>query len=424
MLEPTIHLRQNLGSRLFINVMRKLFWLLLALPVFVQAQPGQYGTGFKTYVSGSTTAFTDSIRFRGDGVVSVTVNGKEILISAAGVPVGSVDSTSIVNLSVAATDLVNGAVLNAKIANSAVDSNKVKAANITSTDIKDGEVLNADLATGAITVNKFASSVYPAIRGKVGWTSNGTITQDTLTTRIELGGTDNTSFKVFNAGNDTVAILPGGVDSKYVLWLKNGTNRIFAVDSVGYIYSQAHTQVGSGNMIIGDATLTSELQFNSAGNFVYNNWQKKPDYLEFLGGALKETAAAGASDTTQNYIPVKAFSVDDTATFDFGTSKRFASIDSIVVIAYANTATSNVVFNCQIRQIQIGGAIAGAFNASSSKTIATGTATTLRQWSFTSFGSVTANVASDIVGKIYRTTGGTGGDVFVRRVRIYGVGLK
>jgi hypothetical protein len=150
----------------------------------------------------------------------------------------------------------------------------------------------------------------------------------------------------------------------------------------------------------------------------------KPDMLEFLGGALQATSAAGASDTTDKYMPVKAFSVGDTATFDISTSKRFVSLDSIVVLAYSNTATSNVVFNAQVRQVQVGGKISGSFNASSSKTIATGTAGTLKQWSFTSFGSLTAGVYSNIVGKIFRTAGGTGGDVFVVKVLVYGVGLR
>jgi hypothetical protein len=49
---------------------------------------------------------------------------------------------------------------------------------------------------------------------------------------------------------------------------------------------------------------------------------------------------------------------------------------------------------------------------------------TMRQWSLTSFGSLTASAPSMLRGKVYRTAGGTGGDVFVTRVLIYGVGLR
>lgn len=373
--------------------MRKsILFFLLGLSGIANAQWGQNSVRFYWSKQGSASQ-TDSIRFIQGSGATLTQSGNTLTIASAP-GAGSVDSLNIVNLSVAATDIVNGAILNSKYAN------------------------------GSITTNKFSTTVYPAIRGKVGWTSNGTITSDTVTTRIEWGGAPNTSVKIFDADGDTVSTLPQGVATKYVWLYKDGATILAAVDSLGYLYSQVLDQISSGNMIIGNASLTTELQFNSAGNFTYNNWLKAPDMLEFLGGALKETPTTGASDTTANYMPLKAFSVGDTATFDFSTGKRFTTLDSIVVLAYSNTATSSVVFNCQIRQVQIGGAIAGAFNASSAKTIATGTAGTLRQWSFTSFGSVTASVYSQIVGKIFRTAGGTGGDVFVTRVLLYGIGLR
>lgn len=334
--------------------MRKL--LILFLLGFVLPASAQWGSGglFRFYVSGTALPLTDSARvIAGTGMV-ITKSGNQITFSStATAPAGSVDSLSIINLSVASTDLVNLSVLNGKIAN------------------------------GAITVNKFASSVYPAIRGKVGWTSNGTITSDTVTTRIEWGGTANTSVKAFDADNDSVNIRP---QNDYPLEVKDATTRLFGVDSTGWVY--------------------------------------KSDMLEFLGGALQATTSNGASDTTANYMPMKAFSVGDTATFDIFLSKRFASLDSIVVYAYSNTATSAVVFNCGVRQTAVGDAIAGAFNTAATKTISTGTAGTLRQWSLTSFGSLTASTPSMLRGKIYRTAGGTGGDVFVNRVLIYGVGLR
>lgn len=393
--------------------MRKLTLIfLIGLTGIANAQWGSGGL-FRFYASGTAVPLTDSVRvIAGTGMV-ITKSGNQITFASTAVaPAGSVDSTSIVNVSVAATDLVNGSILNAKI------------------------------ASGAITVNKFATSVYPAICGKVGWTSNGTITADTLTTRIEWGGPSNTTVKIFTPGGDTTTISPAALN---VISLKDGST-VLAVpaDSLGRIISGGQAAAnatialdGSGSepalkLQASDGDLTQistntsdQMAFTGAsGNYTFDNWQSKPDMLEFLGGALKETAAAGASDTTANYIPLKAFSVSDTATFDIFLSKRFASLDSIVVYAYSNTATSAVVFNCGVRQTAVGGTIAGAFNAAATKTISTGTAGTLRQWSMTSFGSLTASTPSMLVGKIYRTAGGTGGDVFVTRVLIYGVGLR
>lgn len=221
-------------------------------------------------------------------------------------------------------------------------------------------------------------------RANTGWTAQGgLIAKDTVVARIEWGGTANASVKSFDADNDSVIVKP---QTEYPLEIKDSTTRLFGVDSTGFVY--------------------------------------KSDMLEFLGGALQATTAAGASDTTANYMPMKAFSVGDIATFDIFLSKRFASLDSIVVYAYSNTATSAVVFNCAVRQTAVGDAIAGAFNTAATKTISTGTAGTMRQWSMTSFGSLTASTPSMLRGKVYRTAGGTGGDIFVNRVLIYGVGLR
>lgn len=395
---------------------------LLFLLGFAFTAQAQWGSGVFRLIAGS-------------GVTLSYSNGAYTISSS--VAAGTVDSSSIVNVSVAATDLVNSSILNAKIAN------------------------------GAVTVNKFASSVYPAIRQNIGWTSNGTITADTVTTRIEWGGTPNTTIKIFDADGDTVIINPQNLN---MITLKDGSTVLAVLDSVGNIVSGG---IAGGNTTVAmqpagsqplvrlkatdgdevDLTITTSDQmkfdeatggyyFEDSGIIIgsptgghigagtsnatgyYTNGFPVGGMLEFLGGALKETPTTGASDTTANYMPMKAFSVGDTATFDIFLSKRFASLDSIVVYAYANTATSAVVFNCGVRQTAVGGAIAGAFNTAATKTISTGTAGTLRQWSLTSFGSLTASTPSMLRGKIYRTAGGTGGDVFVNRVLIYGVGLR
>lgn len=265
------------------------------------------------------------------------------------------------------------------------------------------------------------------------WYVSGTATPVTDSLRFKftgavtgaLSGRELTINSTVAAGTvDSVAIVNASVAATDLVdaSILNAKIAPSAVDSTKIKASHVtSTDIKDGEVLTADLAASA---VTSAKIATLTGFLTQPDMIEFLGGALKETAASGASDTTQNYMPLKNFSVGDTATFDFSTSKRFVSLDSIVVIAYSNNATSAVVFNCQIRQVQIGGTIAGAFNASSAKTITTSTAGTLRQWSFTSFGSVTAAVYSHIVGKIYRTAGGTGGDIPVERVLIYGVGLR
>lgn len=390
--------------------MRKLTLLFLfGLAVSANAQWGSGGL-FRFYASGTAAPLTDSVRvIAGTGVV-ITKSANQLTFSSTAVaPAGSVDSTSAV----------------------------------------DGGLINADLRVSTLTAGRTTPTFLTTLAGG----GASIIKQRTASSwefkRLKgaiVGGAG--TINITDATDSLVLDISSGVQA-YSGWTKATTTRIQPVtltDTVRVnrfrlgVSSTAGNILkatdASGNIVLGTAdstgitdsgVTTADIRTRAVTSVKIANltdFLSKPDMLEFLGGALKETAAAGASDTTQNYIPVKAFSVNDTATFDLSTSKRFASLDSIVVIAYANTATSNVVFNCQIKQVQIGGAVAGAFNASSSKTIATGTAGTLRQWSFTSFGSVTASVFSEIIGKVYRTSGGTGGDVFVRRVLVYGVGLR
>lgn len=324
-------------------------------------------------------------------------------------------------------------------------SSSVVAGTVDSISAVDGGLINADLRVSTITAGKTTPTFITNITGG-GISLMKQRTSSSWEFKKLVGSTGNTY--ITDAG-DSVRIDVQAAAQAYSGWSKPTSTRMqpttltdtvrvnrFRLGVSSTAGNVLKTTDTSGNIVLGTAdstgitdggVTTGDIRtraVTSAKIAALTEFLTKPDMLEFLGGALKETPTTGASDTTANYMPLKAFSVGDTATFDLSTSKRFASLDSIVVLAYANTTTSSVVFNCQIRQVQIGGAIAGAFNASSSKTIATGTAGTLRQWSFTSFGSVTASVYSQIVGKIFRTAGGTGGDVFVTRVLLYGVGLR
>lgn len=187
----------------------KLFFILfilvilavIFLPFTAQAQWGSGGGGTFRWNKSGATQKTDSLRFIQGANVTLTQSGNAITIASSG-GAGVTDSTTITDLSVAATDLVNLSILNGKIAN------------------------------GAITVNKFATSVYPAIRGKIGWSTNGTITVDTLVTRIEWGGTANTSHKWFDADNDSVVFRPQNLN---VIEYKDATTSLFLVDSTGQV---------------------------------------------------------------------------------------------------------------------------------------------------------------------------------------------
>ena len=350
---------------------------LLFLLAFSLPASAQWGSGglFRFYVSGTAAPLTDSARvIAGTGMV-ITKSANQITFSStATAPAGSVDSTSIVNVSVAATDIVNGAILYAKLGTGVVDSVKAK----------DGGLIQADLRVSTLD-----------------------------SSRIAPGGIAQSDIRV--SALDSSRIAPSGLTQADV--------RVSAFDS-SRIAPSSLTTDDYRNSSVSAAKILKSDAFSWSGAHTHTAFQTAPDMLEFLGGALQATPTTGASDTTANYMPMKAFSVGDTATFDIFLSKRFASLDSIVVYAYSNTATSAVVFNCGVRQSAVGDAIAGAFNAAATKTISTGTAGTLRQWSMTSFGSLTASTPSMLRGKIYRTAGGTGGDIFVNRVLIYGVGLR
>lgn len=355
----------------------------------------------------------NAIRVLAGSGVTVTYNNGDYTISSS-VVAGTVDSLSIVNVSVAATDLVNGSVLYAKLGTGVVDSVKAKDGGLINADLRVSTLDSSRIAPSGLTQSDVRVSAFDSSRVAPSGLTQSDIRVSALdSSRVAPSGLTQSDVRV--SAFDSSRVAPSGLTQADI--------RVSALDS-SRIAPNGLTTGDYRNSSVSAAKILKSDAFSWSGAHTHTAFQTAPDLLEFLGGALQATTSAGASDTTANYMPMKAFSVNDTATFDIFLSKRFTALDSIVVYAYSNTATSAVVFNCGVRQTAVGDAIAGAFNAAATKTISTGTAGTLRQWSMTSFGSLTASTPSMLRGKIYRTAGGTGGDVFVNRVLIYGVGLR
>lgn len=178
---------------------------------------------------------------------------------------------------------------------------------------------------------------------------------------------------------------------------------------------------------IGASEIDETANINWTGTHTFDDFVKKADMLEFLGAGLEETVAAGAADSTVHYMPCKMFSLSDTAVFDFSTSKRFASLDSIIILGGTiSTLGDSAAFSVQVKQTQLSGAYTGAFNAAAIDSSDLGAGNVQRFWRFASFGSVTASVRSTIRVKAWRSacTNNTGSDVYVERVLIYGIGLR
>ncbi len=202
------------------------------------------------------------------------------------------------------------------------------------------------------------------------------------------------------------------------LKMPSGTSgHVLTINSAGNVTTAA----------AGAASIDQTANYNWTGTHTFDDFVKKADMLEYLGDALKATAAVGVSDTTAFYIPMKLFSTSDSATIDFSTSKRFASLDSIIILGGTiSTLGDSAAFSVQVKQTVLSGAYSGAFNAAAIDSSDLGAGNVQRFWRFTSFGSLTANARSTIRVKIWRSacTNNTGSDVYAERVLIYGVGLR
>lgn len=185
--------------------------------------------------------------------------------------------------------------------------------------------------------------------------------------------------------------------------------------------------VGNISAAAGGGGIIASSNVDWTGTHTFDDFIKKADMLEFFGTGLQATSAAGASDSVVFYMPMKLFSLSDSAVCDFSTSKRFASLDSIIILGGTVSALGDsAAFSVQIKQTVLSGAYAGAFNAAAIDSSDLGAGNVQRFWRFTSFGSVTASVRSTIRAKIWRSacTNNTGSDVYVERILIYGVGLR
>lgn len=194
---------------------------------------------------------------------------------------------------------------------------------------------------------------------------------------------------------------------------------------------QIWSTVARGASLPANVPRSGYLFFRTSDNVLHvsdgSAWtMTKPLLLDFLGQGLVATTASGASDSTAFYIPMKMFSLSDTATFDFGVADRFVQLDSIVIVGGTISATGDsAALSLQLKQTLIDGGYAGAFGTAKIDTIDLGTGNIRREWRFTSLGSFT-DERSTLRGKVWRSacTNNAAADVFVERVLIYGRGLR
>lgn len=171
---------------------------------------------------------------------------------------------------------------------------------------------------------------------------------------------------------------------------------------------------------IGASEIDETANVDWTGTHTFDDFIKKADMLDFLGGALK-----GATDTTAYGVASKRFATNDSAFFDFAVSKRFTTLDSIVIFATTVLTTGDsVAFSLRVKKIAIDASVSAAFNAATIDTVDMGAGVVLKRFVYTSFGSLGAGVG-EIVGYIKKTTCTNNmPQAIIRRVLFYGVGLR
>jgi hypothetical protein len=235
------------------------------------------------------------------------------------------------------------------------------------------------------------------------------------------------------SGNDdtlevTNATLSNPSTNVFRITIPTALDSLSDVDISGATTSDILMRRSNGTWV--DTSATSSLTSNNytwTGTHTFNNFITTPNFLEYLGGALEATSSNGSTDTTAFYIPMELFSLSDTATIDFSTSARFASLDSIVILGGTISATGDsAALSVQIKQTVEGGSYTGAFNTAAIDSSDLGAGSVQVAWRFTSFGSLTTSVRSTLRAKIWRSscTNDATADVFIERVLIYGVGLR
>lgn len=145
-------------------------------------------------------------------------------------------------------------------------------------------------------------------------------------------------------------------------------------------------------------------------------------YIESLAATWAVTPVNGAKDTTVYYIPMKSFSLNDTASANFFFPKYASAIDSVILLGGTiSNYGDSAAFNIRIKSISVGSNYNAAFNAGKKDTTDLGAANTVVKWKYfgSALGSVTPNTT--IVMKIWRVDclNNTGSDVYLEKAIIY-----
>lgn len=153
-------------------------------------------------------------------------------------------------------------------------------------------------------------------RGNVGWTAQGgLIAADTVTKRIEWGGTANASVKIFDADGDSVILKPqqnnGG------LLLKDGSTTLAALDSAGR-FTSGPSYTGNGSVTLDAATAEPRVYWQASDGDIATATVTTSDQISFggaSGGYLFDADAiwsAGTLDASSTMAGSAAFSGTNT----------------------------------------------------------------------------------------------------------------
>jgi len=129
----------------------------------------------------------------------------------------AVDSTKIVDGSVAAADLHDGAVTLTKVAANAVDSTKIADGSVAGADLHDGAVATGKLADLNVTTGKIADGAVTT--GKI---EDGTITQTDIAPGYILLQTSQMGTKTISKDDKSVDVTVTGITASAIIFLTVG----------------------------------------------------------------------------------------------------------------------------------------------------------------------------------------------------------
>ncbi len=157
---------------------------------------GVYQQSSKYSISGSTLTFTTAPPA---GTSNIQVRILSIAGVTVGVPTNSVGTTNILNGAVTEAKIADGSITTAKLAAGAVDTVDIADSAVTSAKIADGTIATGDIADGAITSAKIADA-----------TITGTDIANTTIAVGKLSATGTPSATTYLRGDNSWATPAGG----------------------------------------------------------------------------------------------------------------------------------------------------------------------------------------------------------------------